>query len=312
MYQTEDWPSIPFEKWKETCAALHHFAQIVGKYRLAHSPWVNHSWHATVYVNATGLTTNLIPDGPGITIQFDLKNSALIASSGIGDQMRFPLEPMSVAKFNARFKDLITGLGGSADYHGSPNELPQAIPFSEDVAARPWDAEAVSRFHAALLKIDAVFNEFRTSFIGKVSPVHLFWGSFDLAVTRFSGRSAPTHPGGIPNLPDDVTREAYSHEVSSAGFWPGGGGIDEPCFYSYAYPAPDGFSDASIEPRTAYFKPGLGEFLLTYEDVRKSKDPRATLFAFLSSTFRAAADLGNWDSAKLERPVGKIGKPHLI
>ncbi|MEO0440440.1 MAG: DUF5996 family protein [Pseudomonadota bacterium] len=312
MTQTLDWPDIPFEPWSETCAALHLFTQIVGKYRLAHSRWVNHSWHATLYVNATGFGTGLIPDGSGIAIQFDLQNSALIASSGQGDQMQFALEPMSVAKFDARFKEMIAGLGGSPDYHGSPNELPQAIPFSEDVVERPWDAEAVSRFHTALLKIDAVFNEFRTSFIGKVSPVHLFWGSFDLAVTRFSGRSAPAHPGGISNLPDDVTREAYSHEVSSAGFWPGGGGIDEPCFYSYAYPSPEGFGYASIEPGTAYFEPHLGEFLLKYDEVRKSEDPRASLLAFLSSTYRAAADLGNWDSTDLERPIGIIGRPHPI
>lgn len=231
MTDGAQWPAIPFGPWKDTCVALHLYTQIVGKYRLAHTPWVNHSWHATLYVNADGLTTGLVPDGPGVTVQFDLQRQHLIASCSTGQSSRFPLEPMTVAEFDRRFKEAVATIGGSPNYHGGPNELPEVVPFAKDNTARPWDADAVARFHRALVRIDAVFNEFRTGFLGKVSPVHLFWGSFDLAVTRFSGRSAPLHPGGIPNLPDPVTQEAYSHEVSSAGFWPGGGGIEEPCFY---------------------------------------------------------------------------------
>jgi hypothetical protein len=306
------WPDIPFEPWQETCAALHLFTQVVGKYRLAHTPWVNHSWHATLYVNAEGLTTGLVPDGHGITVQFDLQRHRLVGSCGSGETDEFALEPMSVATFDARFKALIAGLGGSPRYHRSPNELPEAIPFDRDTSPRPWDRDAVSRFHQALIRIDAVFNEFRTAFLGKVSPVHLFWGSFDLAVTRFSGKRAPLHPGGIPNLPDDVTREAYSHEVSSAGFWPGGGGIAEPCFYSYAYPAPEGFKDAQVGPDGARFDAGLGEFVLPYARVRDASDPRAALLEFLQSTYRAAADLAGWDRSELECDVGRPGKPRAV
>ena len=311
MSDNAKWPLIPFEPWKESCAALHLQTQIVGKYRLAHTPWVNHSWHATLYVNADGLTTGLIPDGPGITVQFDLQRQRLVASCPTGKSDGFPLEPMSIAEFDSRFKKVIATLGGSPEYHGFPNELPDATPFAEDTAARPWDADAVSRFHRALVRIDAVFNEFRTGFLGKVSPVHLFWGSFDLAVTRFSGRPAPLHPGGIPNLPDAVTREAYSHEVSSAGFWPGGGGIDEPCFYSYAYPTPDRLAEQLVGPATARFDKKLGEFVLPYEAVRSAPDPRETLLEFLTSTFDAAARLAGWDKG-LACAIGQKGVPRLV
>ena len=306
------WPAIPFEPWKDTCAALHLFTQVVGKYRLAHTPWVNHSWHATLYVNADGLTTGLIPDGLGITVQFDLQRQRLIGSCGTGETEQFALEPMSVATFDARFKQLVSRLGGSPEYHGCPNELPEVIPFEQDAERRPWDADAVSRFHQALVRIDAVFNEFRTAFLGKVSPVHLFWGSFDLAVTRFSGRPAPRHPGGIPNLPDNVTREAYSHEVNSAGFWPGGGGIAEPCFYSYAYPTPEGFEDAEVKPGGARFDVDLGEFMLPYDQVCGAADPREALLDFLQSTYRAAADLANWERSDLECAIGIPGKPRAV
>ena len=311
MSGNADWPAIPFEPWKDNCAALHLQTQIVGKYRLAHTPWVNHSWHATLYVNADGLTTGLVPDGPGVTVQFDLQRQRLVASAASGESDGFPLEPMSVAAFDSRFKETIAMLGGSPEYHGCPNELPEVTPFAEDTADRPWDADAVSRFHRALVRIDAVFNEFRTGFLGKVSPVHLFWGSFDLAVTRFSGRSAPLHPGGIPNLPDAVTREAYSHEVSSAGFWPGGGGIDEPCFYSYAYPTPDAFADQPVRPEAARFDRNLGEFVLPYDAVRSAPDPRKALLEFLDSTFDAAAGLAGWDN-DLTCALGRKGLPRLI
>ncbi|GGD55272.1 DUF5996 family protein [Aurantiacibacter arachoides] len=308
MTDTTIWPAIPYAPWHDTCAALHLYAQIVGKYRLAHSPWVNHSWHATLYVDADGLTTGLVPDGPGITVRFDLRRHRVTASCASGQSAQFPLAPMSVAQFDARFKDMIATLGGLPDYHGQPNELAHATPFAHDTAPRPWDAEAVSRFHTALTRIEPVFARFRTGFIGKVSPVHLFWGSFDLAVTRFSGRAAPPHPGGIPNLPDAITREAYSHEVSSAGFWPGGGGIEEPCFYSYAYPVPAGFAEQGVAPAAARFDQGLGEFVLPYEAVRTAADPEATLLQFLQGTFDAAARLGGWDEG-LARPLGLKGRP---
>src|SRR5215212_8434149 len=291
------WPDIPYAPWRETCTALHLYSQILGKYRLARTPWVNHSWHATLYLNARGLTTALVPDGPGgVEIALDLIDHAVVGAASHGRTARFPLGPTSVADFHARVLDLIARLGGTPQMHGRPNEVLDPVPFAQDRDPRPYDAEAVTRFFQALVAVDRVLQRFRTGFIGKVSPVHLFWGSFDLAVTRFSGRRAPLHPGGIPALPDAVTREAYSHEVSSAGFWPGGGGgTDFPAFYSYAYPVPKGFAEAPPSPAAAYFDPKLGEFLLPYEVVRKSPHPVTTLMAFLESTYRAAAELGGWD-----------------
>jgi uncharacterized protein DUF5996 len=307
------WPDIPYEPWRETCSALHLYTQIVGKYRLARTPWVNHSWHATLYVNARGLTTSPIPDGPGATeIAFDLIDHAVVGTASDGRRAGFPLGPMSVAEFHARFVDLISSLGGTPEFGGRPNEVPDPVPFREDRQTRPYDAEAVARFFRALVVIEQVFYGFRTAFLGKVSPVHLFWGSFDFAVTRFSGRPAPLHPGGIPALPDAVTREAYSHEVSSAGFWPGGGGTDFPAFYSYAYPIPKGFAEAPPSPAGAYFDRKLGEFLLPYEVVRKSPHPETTLLAFLESTYRAAAELGGWDRHALECPPGEPLRPRPL
>lgn len=311
MTDSADWPAIPLAPWEDTCAALHLYTQIVGKYRLAQTPWVNHSWHATLYVNAEGLTTGLVPDGSGITVQFDLQRQRLVASCSTGQREGFALEPMTVADFDRRFKEAIASIGGSPEYHGCPNELPKVIPFADDHAHRPWDAEAVSRFHRALVRIDGVFGEFRTGFLGKVSPVHLFWGSFDLAVTRFSGKPAPMHPGGIPNLPDPVTQEAYSHEVSSAGFWPGGGGVDEPCFYSYAYPTPDRFAEQPVRPGAAYFDKKLREFVLPYEAVRTASDPRAALLEFLQTTYDYAAKLAGWEKS-LSCEIGRKGAPRII
>jgi hypothetical protein len=309
------WPDIPYHPWRETCAALHLYAQVVGKYRLAHAPWLNHSWHATLYVDARGLTTSLVPDGPGggVEVAFDLIGHAVRGAATDGRTASFPLGPMSVAAFHGRFLDLIRALGGAPRLHGRPNEVPDPVPFAEDRAERPYDAAAVTRFFRALVAVDRALRRFRTGWLGKASPVHLFWGSFDLAVTRFSGRPAPPHPGGIPALPDAVTREAYSHEVSSAGFWPGGGGtVDFPAFYSYAYPAPAGFADAPVAPREAHWDKALGEFLLPYEAVRRSADPEATLLAFLESTYRAAADLGGWDRAALECAPGEPRRPRPL
>lgn len=306
------WPAIPYPEWRETCDALHLWAQIVGKYRLAHTPWLNHSWHATLYVNARGFTTSLVPDAGGTEIAFDLIDHAVIGTNLAGRSSRFSLEPMSVARFHEQFVALLGELGASTDFNGIPNEVPEPVPFAQDRVERPYDAQAVTRFFHACASVERVFKRFRTAFLGKVSPVHLFWGSFDLAVTRFSGRRAPVHPGGVPGLPDDVTREAYSHEVSSAGFWAGGGGVDFPAFYSYAYPSPQGFAEAHIEPAAASFNSQLGEFILPYEAVRTAPDPEATLMAFLDSTYRAAADLGGWERTALECSIGEPRRPRPI
>ena len=305
------WPPIPFADWQSTAAALHRFLQIVGKYRLARTPWVNHSWHATFYATPRGLTTSLVPDvNGGIEVEFDFVDHLVHAHCANSASSTISLEPMTVADFHRQFIGIIHELGGNPTFHGSPNELPDAVPFAEDNAERPYDADAVNRFHRALTSVNRVFEEFRTGFRGKVSPVHLFWGSFDLAVTRFSGRRAPLHPGGIPNLPDDVTQEAYSHEVSSAGFWPGGGPIDEAAFYSYAYPGPDGFAEAPVQPRAAYFDKDFGEFVLPYEAVRTAADPAATLMDFLETTYEAAATLGKWDRDR-SLPAAKRANPCL-
>lgn len=313
MQTPRGWPEIPYPPWRETCSALHLYSQIVGKYRLARTPWINHSWHATFRVDARGLTTTPVGDGAGaIEVRFDLLEHAVLGESAHGRIDGFELGPMSVAEFHGRFVELVRGLGGTPVFHGRPNEVPDPVRFVDDTAARPYDADAVERFFAALVCVARVLERFRTAYIGKVSPVHLFWGSFDLAVTRFSGRRAPLHPGGIPALPDDVTREAYSHEVSSAGFWPGGYGFDFPAFYSYAYPAPDGFGGALVEPEAAYFDAALGEFVLPYDAVRRADDPEAALMRFLETTYGAAADLGGWDRDALECAPGEPLRPRPI
>jgi hypothetical protein len=300
------WPVLSYGEWQETCAALHLWSQIIGKYRLAHTPWINHSWHATLYVTPRGLTTGPVPDPCGtVTISLDLCEHALLADAESGATARFPLEPMSIAAFFERTNRAIAALGGSPSMHDSPNEVPDAVRFPDDTRERPYDPDAVERFHRALLRVARVFEHFRTSFLGKVSPVHLFWGAFDLAVTRFSGRRAPLHPGGMPNLPDAVTREAYSHEVSSAGFWPGGGGVDEAMFYSYAYPEPKGFRERPVAPDGARYDGSLGEFLLSYEAVRTADDPDEALMRFLHTTYEAAADCAGWDRAALECEPGR-------
>jgi hypothetical protein len=306
------WPDIPFKAWHETCSALHLYCQIVGKYRLARTPWVNHSWHATFYVNCRGLTTSLIPDASGIEIIFDLVRHAVIGEAADGRRGEIALRPMCVAEFHSQFRELIVCLGGAPQFDGRPNEVPDPIPFRNDWQKRPYDAAAVTRFFEALVLINRIFHRFRTGFVGKVSPVHLFWGSFDLALTRFSGRAAPLHPGGIAGLPDEVTREAYSDEVSSAGFWPGGGGTDFAAFYSYAYPTPKGFADVQVAPSGAYFDSRLGEFLLPYDVVRTSTDPEAALNAFLESTYLAAANLAAWDRSALECPFGQPRRPRPL
>jgi uncharacterized protein DUF5996 len=310
---SQAWPDIPFEPWKETCATVHLWTQIVGKYRLACAPWLNHSWHATLYVTARGLTTSLIPAGSrSVQFAFDFVDHKLVGSVSDGSTKCFALEPMTVAEFHRRFLALTDELGVRAKFHGTPNEVSDPIPFDRDTTHAAYDADAVNRFWRALVQCDRVLKEFRTGFLGKVSPVHLFWGSFDLAVTRFSGRPAPLHPGGIPGLPDAITREAYSHEVSSAGFWPGGGPVEYPAFYSYAYPAPQGFADQRVTPDAAFFHEKAGEFILPYDAVRNASDPNQILLGFLETTYDAAARLGNWDRNSLECARGRIGLPRPI
>lgn len=306
---TNPWPALNYAGWADTLMTFRLWAQMVGKVRLAHEPWLNHSWHVPLYVSANGLTTSVVHAGDAsFEIEFDLVGERLVVRSSLHPHAGFRLEPMSVAEFRARLVGTLGSLGIDSRFDGMPNELPDAIPFADDETHRSYDAAAVRRFWRALSSVDRVFKRFRTGFIGKASPVHLFWGSFDLAVTRFSGRPAPMHPGGVPGLPDEVAREAYDHEVSSAGFWPGDPSHPEAAFYSYAYPAPEGFADARVEPTQATFAKDLGEWLLPYEAVRTAADPEAALMTFLSSTYRAAADLAGWDAA-LECADGEPRRP---
>jgi hypothetical protein len=302
------WPELPTAAWRETCATLQLFTQVVGKIRLARSPWLNHSWQVTLYVTSRGLSTSPIPDGHrNFEIEFDFIDHALKVSASDGARRQFALAGNSVASFYARALQALHELGIEVRIDEMPNELPDPIKFSDDTQHASYDADAVRRFFQILVNADRVFKQFRTSFLGKASPVHFFWGSFDLAVTRFSGRTAPRHPGGVPHLPDDVASEAYSHEVSSAGFWPGGGAIDYPAFYSYAYPEPAGFRTTKVRPEAAFFSEALGEFILPYDAVRTASDPEAALLDFLQSTYEAAADCGKWDRAALECAPGRAG-----
>jgi hypothetical protein len=307
-----DWPPLPFAAWKDTCRTLHLFTQVVGKVRLAQTPWLNHSWQTPLYVSARGLTTGPVAHGSRVfDIEFDVFASELKVRAG-HREAALALSPMSVAEFYRAVLALLTDLDLPVTIHGAPNELPEATPFAEDTAPRAYDAGQVLDFWQALAQADRVFKLFRTGFLGKASPVHFFWGSFDLAVTRFSGRTAPPHPGGVPNLPDAVAREAYSHEVSSAGFWPGGPGAEEAVFYAYAYPEPQGFRDAPVAPAAARYDATLGEFVLPYEAVRTAADPEGELMAFLTSTYEAAADAGTWDRAALECQFGQPRRPRPI
>ncbi|MGP0058809.1 MAG: DUF5996 family protein [Beijerinckiaceae bacterium] len=307
------WPDLPYPAWRETCATLHLWTQIVGKIRLSLTPWLNHSWHVTLYVTARGLTTSPIPYGErAFQIDFDFIDHLLRIETSNGQQRQMPLRPQSVADFHAAVMAALADLGIRLHIDEIPNELPNPIRFGEDRMHAAYDAEYAQRFWRVLLQVDRVFKIFRTGFIGKSSPVHFFWGSFDLAVTRFSGRRAPLHPGGIPNLADEVVREAYSHEVSSAGFWPGGGPIEYAAFYSYAYPAPTDYRSAAVRPEAAFFSEDLQEFVLPYDAVRTAEAPDSMLLEFLQSTYLAAADAGNWDRAALECALGVVGVPRAI
>ena len=307
------WPELPTAAWRETCETLQLWTQIVGKIRLERTPWLNHSWHIALYVTARGLTTSPIPDGArSFQVDFDFIDHQLRISTSDGATRQFALAGKSVAGFYAAIMAELAGLGIHITIDEIPNELPEPIRFSQDTKHASYDPDAVQRFFQILVSTDRVFKQFRTGFIGKASPVHFFWGSFDLAVTRFSGRRAPRHPGGVPHLPDDVVAEAYSHEVSSAGFWPGGGAIDYPAFYSYAYPAPEGFGTTAVQPDAAFFSKDLGEFILPYDAVRSAAEPDAVLLEFLQSTYEAAANAAKWDRAALECAPGQPGVVRVV
>ena len=304
----EAWPALPFEEWKDTRETLHLWTQIVGKVRLTQMPWLNHSWHVTLYVTANGLTTGAIPHAKGpFQIDFDFVHHRVAVWCAHGGSAGFVLEPMTVAAFYSSLMRALETLGVPVRIHAVPNEVENPIPFAKDELHRAYDPEYANRYWRALAQSERVFTEFRARFIGKSSPVHYFWGAPDLAVTRFSGRRAPPHPGGIPNLPDRVTREAYSHDVSSAGFWPGGGPIRYAAYYSYAYPEPERFASAGVRPEGAFWSADLREFILPYDRVRESATPDETLMEFLQSTYEAAAGLAAWDRKALERDGGDGG-----
>ena len=296
-----DWPSLPLERWQDSYSTLHLWSQIVGKVRLSQTPWINHSWHVPLYVSARGLTTSAIPcQRETFQIDFDFIDHQLNILASNGGHEQFSLEPMSVADFYEKTMSSLARLGLDVTIYPRPVEIPDPImSFDEDTGLAAYDKDSVTRFWRILTRVNRVFTVFRSRFRGKVSPVHFFWGAFDLAVTRFSGRTAPKHPGGMPNCADWVMEEAYSHEVSSAGFWPGAG-LGEPAFYAYAYPAPEGFEDYPIKPEAAYFHAELGEFILPYEALRNAEDPDSALMDFLQSTYEAAAVLANWDREQLE------------
>jgi hypothetical protein len=310
--EASPWPFLSAERDGATVAALHLFSQIIGKVPTALLPWRNHGWHLTLHVTARGLVTEPIHgEGGAFTLGFDLADHLFVLDSA-AERITEPLRTMAVADFYARVMAMLVRAGHDVRIHAAPNEVDPAIPFAHDHAPRTYDPDSARRLHRALLSADRVLRLFRSSFLGKASPVHFFWGGFDLAVTRFSGRPAPLHPGGIPNLPDDITREAYSHEVSSAGFWPGNAMGGVPLFYSYAYPAPQGFAEAKVEPEAARWDQALGEFVLDYDAVRTAADPDAALLAFLDSTYAAAADLAHWDRAALECPLGRPRVPRPL
>jgi hypothetical protein len=301
MHMANEWPPLPYEQWKDTYATLHLWTQIVGKVKLALMPWTNHSWHAALYLTPRGLTTLAIPYGMRtFDMRFDFVEHSLHIRTADGESRTLPLKPQPVADFYHQLLATLDQIGLPVKIHPVPNEIPDAIPCDQDHVHTAYDADAANRCWHAMLHAYRVFINFRARFEGKVSPVHFFWGSFDLAVTRFSGRRAPPHPGGVPNLPDWVAREAYSHEVSSVGFWPGGPALPQPVFYSYAYPEPAGYASAKVQPDAAWYHPDLHEFVLPYEVVRNAASPDDMLMDFCQSTYEAAADLAHWDRAALE------------
>lgn len=311
-YSNTTWPELPYTSWRDTAATLQLWTQVVGKVRLALTPWMNHSWQVPLYVTARGLGTSPIPVGREILeIEFDFVEHRLVFRSSGADERVFDLVPQSVAEFYSRVMDTLQALGVTVSINETPNELLDPTPFSQDHVHGSYDAIAAHAFWRTLIQVDRVFKYFRSGFLGKSSPVHFFWGSFDLAVTRFSGRRAPLHAGGVPGLADEVVQEAYSHEVSSAGFWPGSDAFPTAAFYSYAYPEPPGFRDRPVTAGAA-FDAKMGEFILPYDAVRAAPDPEGMLVDFLLTTYAAAADTGGWDRAQLECPLGVPGRVRPI
>tara|TARA_B100000678_G_scaffold238749_1_gene208958 strand:- start:1303 stop:2265 length:963 start_codon:yes stop_codon:yes gene_type:complete len=307
------WPQLDFASEKGVYATVHAYLQVVGKLPTRALPWCNHSWHLALLVVPQGFRTYPVVTATGeAELLFDCVNSRIVLTTSDGHEDAVALTGQSVAELHGELAGLLRGAGIETSIDGAPNEVEEAIPFAEDDAPREWDAQVVRRLHRAFADVAQVLYEFRTGFVGKSSPVHLFWGSFDLAVTRFSGRTAPLHPGGFPNLRDDVTQEAYSHEVASFGFWPGGGGVEEAAFYAYGYPVPDGLASAAVSPDAASWNADLGEFVLPYAAVRAADDPATDLLAFLESAYDAVASRADWDRPQLEIPQGRFGKPYDV
>jgi hypothetical protein len=305
------WPALPLEAWVDTCQTLHLWTQVVGKTRTALTPWLNHSWHVVLYLSDRGLSTSAIPYETGvITIEFDFIDHVLSIRTSEGTLRRLPLRPQSVAKFYASVLSALAELGITFRLNDMPCEIPNAIRFTEDELHAAYDREYAYRFWRILLQVHRIFSDFRTGFLGKCSPVHFFWGSFDLAVTRFSGKPAPLLPASGPLAA--VIREAYSHEVSSAGFWPGSDSIGYAAFFSYAYPEPTGFRSFAVRPQAARYNRDLGQFILPYDVVRMAEDPDSVLMEFLQSTYEAAATAGNWNRSALECPLGVPGRPRRL
>ncbi len=309
---SDHWPALPFAEWKDTAETLHMWTQVVGKIRLTLSPWTNHSWHVTLYVTSRGLTTSPIPHGRRtFEINFDFIEHQLRIETSDGQRRTIELKPRTVADFYGALMKSLNELNLPVTINKVPNEIENATPFDEDEVHRSYDREYANRFWHVLVQSDRVFKEFRSGFCGKCSPVHFFWGSFDLAVTRFSGRPAPPHPGGIPHLPDAITREAYSQEVSSLGFWPGNAAAPTAIFYSYAYPEPAGFAEAKVQPAAALYEPKLREFMLAYDAVRTAEKPDEVLLDFAQSTYDAASKLGQWDRDALREHKPSLHSTHL-
>jgi len=307
------WPALPFAEWQDTATTLRMWTQIVGKIRLTLSPWTNHSWHVTLYLTSRGLTTSPIPHGTStFEIRFDFIDHELRILKSDGAARVLKLRPQSVAKFYGEVMNALAEMELPVTINMTPNEIQNPIPFDEDEEHRSYDREYANRFWRVLAQSDRVFTKFRSRFCGKCSPIHFFWGSFDLAVTRFSGRSAPPHPGGVPHLPDAITREAYSQEVSSLGFWPGNAAAPTPIFYSYAYPEPPGFAEAKVQPAAAFYEPAFREFMLPYDVVRTAEKPDEVLLDFAQSTYDAASTLGKWDRDALQevKPSLHFTHPH--
>ena len=295
------WPQLDYNEWKDTLDTLSLFTQIVGKIRLRSLPWLNQSWHVTLYISAKGLTTGAMQYADGVfEIEFDFINHILIITNSSGAMRELPLQFVSVAEFYAALTNALQQMNIDVSIYAVPNELEIVIPFAKDEIHKTYNKQQVEKYWQALVQVHNVFTKFRAGFQGKCSPVHLFWGAFDLAVTRFSGRPAPLHPGGAPHMPLRVMQEAYSHEVSSCGFWPGNAAFPHAAFYSYCYPTPANFGEQTVQPKEAFFSKEMGEFILKYDVVSMSDDPQTVLLQFLQSTYDAAANTGDWNRSELE------------